>query len=267
MDQQTMLNIMKNSDLYLQETASFERIEVYGASVLNCFAFRRGTDVRSGITISLGNMVNGYPFAINGVQFANSECAYICGAFSDGTPQHLAIQQKLAACTNGYLAKKSIRRPYEGEKRTDWETFNIQWMFYVVWQKCIGNSDFRKLLLSLPHNAVIIEDSTFQNGRTATVWGTKNYELKKRLMQYKKELKAEGGKKAEIKRRLDAKRLGEWSHVGCFVGQNIMGKILMLCRDALLSGTEPAIDFGLLRSARINLLGQELSFNQQLQVA
>lgn len=86
-------------------------------------------------------------------------------------------------------------------------------------------------------------------------------------MQYKKELKAEGGKKAEIKRRLDAKRLGEWSHVGCFVGQNIMGKILMLCRDALLSGTEPNIDYALLQSAHINLLGQELSFNQQLQVA
>lgn len=245
----------------------FERVETYDASTLNCYAFRRGTDMKKGIVISLGNMVNGYPFAMNGVRFANSECAYICGAFSNGTPQHLAIQQKLVVCTNGYLAKKSIRRPYEEEKRADWEAFNIQWMLYVVWQKCIGNSNFRKLLLSLPYNAVIIEDSTFQNGRTATVWGTKNHELKKRLMQYKKELKAQGIKKAEIKRRLDAKRLGAWSNVGCFMGQNIMGKILMLCRDALLSGMEPAIDFDLLRAARIYLLGEELSFNQQLQVA
>jgi hypothetical protein len=116
------------------------------------------------------------------------------------------------------------------------------------------------VLLSLPVDAVIIEDSTFQNGRTATVWGTKNAELKGRLNQLKKELKVKGMSKVAIKRELDARRLGEWANVGLFRGKNVMGKILMACRDALRNGSEPQIDYTLLREKRINLLGHLLIF-------
>ena len=238
----------------------FVREEAYNASSQICYAFRRGTDERNGIVLSLGNMVSGYPFILDGVRFHNSECAYIAGAFSDGTEEHLSLQERLAECANGYMAKKSIRKPYEALKRADWESFNVQWMLYVVWTKCLGNADFRKVLLSLPVDAVIIEDSTFQNGRTATVWGTKNVELKGRLNLLKKELKAKGMTKAAIKRELDAKRLGEWATVGMFRGKNVMGKILMACRDALRNGSEPQIDYTLLREKRINLLGHLLIF-------
>ena len=246
---------------------SFSCVEAYNASTMNCYAFRRGTDTKEGIVLSLGNMVSGYPFEIEGIRFENSECAYIAGAFSQGTPLHLALQLELAVCCNGFMAKKGISKPHEDDKRADWESFNVQWMLYVVWQKCLGNSDFRKLLLSLPEDAVIIEDSTFQAGRTATVWGTRNAELKKRLNAYKKELKAQGMSKAAIKRALDAKRLGEWSTIGEFVGQNVMGKILMMCHKALVEGVEPAIDYTLLRNAHINLLGKEITFNQAIQEA
>ena len=246
---------------------TFCRTEAYDAAVLNCYAFRRGTDERNGIVLSLGNMVSGYPFEIEGIRFENSECAYIAGAFSLGTPQHLALQRQLTVCTNGFMAKKGIRKPHDSEVRADWEAFNVEWMKYVVWQKCLGNSDFRKLLASLPDDAVIIEDSTFQAGRTATVWGTRNVELKKRLNAYKKELKAQGYNKAAIKRECDTKRLGEWSQVGVFVGRNVMGKILMACRRALVNGTEPNIDYALLRNSRINILGTELSFNQYVKAA
>lgn len=238
----------------------FMREEAYNASSQVCYAFRRGTDGRNGLVLSLGNMVSGYPFILDGVRFHNSECAYIAGAFSDGTEEHLSLQERLAECTNGYMAKKSIRKPYEALKRADWESFNVQWMLYVVWTKCLGNADFRKVLLSLPVDAVIIEDSTFQNGRTATVWGTKNAELKGRLNQLKKELKVKGMSKAAIKRELDAKRLGEWANVGLFRGKNVMGKIFMACRDALRNGSEPQIDYTLLREKRINLLGHLLIF-------
>ena len=241
---------------------TFCRTEAYDATVLNCYAFRRGTDERNGIVLALGNMVSGYPFDIEGVRFENSECAYIAGAFSLGTPQHLALQHQLTVCTNGFMAKKGIRKPHESEKRADWEAFNVEWMKYVVWQKCLGNSDFRKLLLSLPNDAIIIEDSTFQVGRTATVWGTRNVELKRRLNAYKKELKAQGMCKAAIKREQDRVRLGEWSTIGVFRGQNLMGKILMTCKHALEQGTEPPIDYVLLQEAHINLLGRELTFNQ-----
>ena len=157
---------------------TFCRTEAYDAAVLNCYAFRRGTDVRNGIVLSLGNMVSGYPFEIEGIHFHNSECAYIAGAFSYGTDAHIAIQRQLVVCNNGYAAKKSIRKPHDSEKRSDWERFNVQWMLYVVWQKCLSNEAFRNLLLSLPKDSVIIEDSTFQRGSTATVWGTRNDELK-----------------------------------------------------------------------------------------
>ena len=242
-------------------------VEAYDASTLNCYAFRRGTDERNGIVLSLGNMVSGCPFEIEGISFENSECAYIAGAFSLGTPQHLALQRQLTVCTNGFMAKKGIRKPHDSEVRADWEVFNVEWMKYVVWQKCLGNSDFRKLLVSLPDDAVIIEDSTFQAGRTATVWGTRNIELKKRLNAYKKELKAQGYNKAAIKRECDTKRLGEWSQVGVFVGRNVMGKILMACRRALVNGTEPNIDYALLRNSHINILGTELPFNQYVKAA
>ena len=157
------------------------REEAYDASSLNCFAFRHGYDVRQGLSLSLGNMVRGFDFDLQGIHFHNSECAYIAGAFSYGTDAHLAIQRQLVVCDNGYAAKKSIRKPHDSEKRSDWERFNVQWMLYVVWQKCLSNGAFRNLLLSFPEDAVIIEDSTFQRGSTATVWGTRNDELKKRL--------------------------------------------------------------------------------------
>lgn len=243
------------------------REEAYDASSLNCFAFRHGYDVRQGLSLSLGNMVRGFGFDLQGIHFHNSECAYIAGAFSDGTDAHLAIQRQLVVCDNGYAAKKSIRKPYESLKRSDWERFNKQWMLYVVWQKCLGNGAFRNLLLSFPEDAVIIEDSTFQRGSTATVWGTRNDELKKRLNDLRKELKAQGMCKAAIKREQDKMRLGEWATIGVFKGQNLMGKILMTCKQALEQGAEPPIDYALLQDAHINLLGRELTFNQYVKAA
>lgn len=243
------------------------REEAYEASSLNCFAFRHGYDVRQGLSLSLGNMVRGFGFDLQGIHFHNSECAYIAGAFSYGTDAHLAIQRQLVVCNNGYAAKKTIRKPHDNEKRADWETFNVEWMKYVVWQKCLGNEDFRGLLLSFPKNAVIIEDCTFQKGSTATVWGTRNDDLKKRLNHLRKELKAQGMCKAAIKREQDRMRLGEWATVGQFVGQNLMGKILMVCKEALEYGSEPSIDYALLKSKHINILGTELSFIQYVKAA
>ena len=243
------------------------REEAYEASSLNSFAFRHGYDVRQGLSLSLGNMVRGFGFDLQGIHFHNSECAYIAGAFSYGTDAHLAIQRQLVVCDNGYAAKKSIRKPYESLKRSDWERFNVQWMLYVVWQKCLGNGAFRNLLLSFPEDAVIIEDSTFQRGSTATVWGTRNDELKKRLNDLRKELKAQGMCKAAIKREQDKMRLGEWATIGVFKGQNLMGKILMTCKQALEQGAEPPIDYALLQEAHINLLGRELTFNQYVKAA
>lgn len=256
---QTRGNDSCTSDIF--SDIILDRVEHYDASQQDCYAFRRGTDVREGKSLALGNMVNGFPFTLHGVEFANSECAYICGAFSDGSEAHTNLQRELAQCFNGYLAKKAIRRPHDNEKRADWEAFNIQWMLYVVWHKVLCNSDFQKVLLAIPEDAVIIEDSTFQNGPTATVWGTRNKTLKSNLLTIKKSLVAEGNSKAEIQRRLDSYRLEDGSKEGVFEGKNLMGKILMLCARALRNGVVPPIDFELLRAANINLFGKVLDFN------
>ena len=84
--------------------------EVYDASTLDCYAFRRGGDVRRGLSLALGNMVAGFGFDLQGVHFHNSECAYIAGMFSLDTPEHTAIVRQLVACDDGWEAKKKIRR-------------------------------------------------------------------------------------------------------------------------------------------------------------
>lgn len=238
--------------------------EAYDASLIECCAFCRGTDVWRGIELSVGNMVSGYPFEIEGVRFHNSESAYIAAAFSLGTDEHLALQRELVDCRNGFLAKKAIRRPNTHLMRSDWEEFNVAWMQYVVWCKCMGNSDFARKLTSIPREVVIIENSTFQNGSTATFWGTRNDELKRLTLDFKSELRAQGLRKAAVKREVDARRLGEWSTVGVFRGKNVMGKILMACREALLTGVPPVIDYDCLKAAHITLLDKHLHFAEAI---
>ena len=106
------------------------------------------------------------------------------------------------------------------------------------------------------------EDVSTRPGATAVVWGCKNAVLAERLKNRKKDLKSQGLSKAEIDRRLDEFRLGAGSHEGVFVGQNVMGKVLMVCRDALRAGTPPAIDLVTLRNARINFFGTVLPFRE-----
>lgn len=253
---------MKTKNSPIPNSIILDRVEAYDASTLNCYAFRHGTDSIEGHAIAVGNMVSGFPFALEGVTFQNSECAYIAGMFSDDSENHLELQEALQVETNGFMAKKKIRRFNEDKKRADWEEFNVQWMLYCVWCKVVSNSDFRDMLLAIPSDAVIIEDSTFQKGATAAVWGTKNTTQRRLVADYKKQLEVDGHNKASIKRACDEKRLGEWRKQGVFVGKNLMGKILMICRDAVLRGTTPDIDLELLRSKKIFLLGKLLTFDK-----
>ena len=55
--------------------SSFSNVEAYNASTLNCFAFRHGYDVRQGLSLSLGNMVRGFDFDLQGIHFQqNQQC-------------------------------------------------------------------------------------------------------------------------------------------------------------------------------------------------
>lgn len=240
------------------------RTEMYDASKLNCWPFCKATDVRDGITLSLGNLCRGYSFTLNGHIFHTSEAAYLCGEFSSHTALNEAIQRDLQAEQNAFLAKKVIKRRNAEHIRQDWEDVRLQWMLYVVWNKCVGNADFRNLLLAIPDDAVIIEDSTANHGETSLIWGAKNKELRQVRRQKKKELCAlyPTMKKKDLNL-LISEECGKITDVGCFVGENNMGKILMMCKIALQHNTVPTIDYELLRTKKIYLFGKLLTFDKE----
>ena len=235
-----------------------DRIDTYDCSQVDVWAFRKADDERDGIINSLGNMAPGYGFEMDGQHFYGSEQAYICGLFSHNDPKHIEIQQALVDDHGGFHSKKKIRQDNKAYGRDDWETFNIEWMKYVVWQKVQGNEDFRKLLLSVPKDAYIVENSTHQTGPTASIWGAKNKELeeaRERAAKYQKLTSTERVTKKE------EQNIGNTlNYIGQFQGKNLMGKILKLCQLALLEGKELDIDYGLLRSKNIYLLGKLLTF-------
>ena len=115
------------------------------------------------------------------MKFNQSEGAYISGMFSDNTPEHIAVQQELAVAKSGMDAKKDIRHRYHSIARKDWYGFNVEWMVYCVWRKCKGSKKFRDLLLAIPREAIIIEDTSFQPKRpndTAAFWGVQKRRYK-----------------------------------------------------------------------------------------
>lgn len=252
-----------------QETETFEiilgRVEHINASHYNCLSFAKASDMANGINVRLSNMAGGYPFPFGGVTWRDSETLYLCGEFSDSSEKHLSVQEDMQRQTSGFAAKRFIKKRNSNLIRQDFADFRIQWMLYVVWQKCMGNADFANLLLKLPHDAIIIEDTTKQHGDTKEVWGCTNTELAIRRAELKKKVtrqaKSDNPKisKAALKRLVNME-ICKVNSFGVFVGQNNLGKILMICRDCLIQGVEPPIDYNLLETKDIHILGKRISF-------
>lgn len=227
------------------------------ASELPVWCFKKVTDIVEGIEMRLSNMAGGYPFEFAGVNWASSEQLYLCGEFDDK-----AIQQELLSVTSGYAAKRFIKAKYKKQVREDFPTFRLQWMLFVVWQKCLGNANFRAKLLSIPDGVILVEETTLDTGGTAQIWGCKNPEL----IAYRKELADRITRWSDAnltKTALDNKINIETNavrNIGTFVGQNNIGKILMICRRCLIEGIEPPIDRVHLNSANITILGNHLTF-------
>lgn len=242
------------------EGIDFFRSEQYDASSIKTWSFRKSEDERDGQPNDLGNMCSGYPFMLDGEMFFNSEAAYICGMFSSDTEEHISIQRELQAEPVGYNAKKIIRRAHENEKRKDWNTFNVQWMLYVVWQKC-KTETFAKQLKSKPKNTMIIENSTHQSGETSVFWGMANRELEdcRAVIESEVEIKNPyaAAKIVDCQKMIERNKI---NNIGIWSGVNCMGKILTVCKWCLDNGTEPPIDYELLRSKQIHLFGKLLTF-------
>lgn len=235
------------------------REENYDATKLNCWDFCKGTDIREGINMKFGNMLTDFPFEVNGVKFKCSEMLYLCGQYSDGSKTHSQIQKMICECNNGFAAKKFIRNKYIDSVRKDFNDFRIQWMFWVVWQKVIGNEDFKNLLLSVPDDAIIIENSSWQTSTTATIWGCKNMELRRIRQNVKLEIEniSTHMTKKDVEH-LVSVETNKVNQVGVFTGQNNLGKILMLCREAIKNNITPKIDYNLLSKYDIFLMNKRL---------
>ena len=244
---------------------SLGRVEKYDATQVHCCSFAKASDIADGIKVRFSNMAGGYPFSFLGITWKDSETLYLCGEFSDASDKHLSVQKEMQRQTSGFAAKRFVKKRNKANIRQDFADFRIQWMLYVVWQKCMGNADFANLLLQLPHDAIIIEDTTKQQGDTREVWGCTNTELAIRRAELKKKVtrqaKTDNPKisKAALKRLVNME-ICKVNSFGVFVGQNNLGKILMICRDCLSCGMEPQIDYALLESKDIHILGKRISF-------
>lgn len=236
--------------------ASLGREERLVASELPVWCFKKVTDIVEGIEMRLSNMAGGYPFEFAGVNWASSEQLYLCGEFTDE-----AIQRDFLSVTSGYAAKRFIKAKYKKQVREDFPTFRLQWMLFVVWQKCLGNADFRAKLLSLPEGVILVEETTLDTGGTAQIWGCSNRELveaRKAVAQSITEKHTDLTKKnLDFLINVETNAI---RNVGIFRGQNNIGKILMICRDCIKRGIEPDIDLDLLRSKNIFILGKQLTF-------
>ena len=254
-----------------QKADTFEiilgRVEHINASHFNCLSFAKASDMVNGINVRLSNMAGGYPFSFGGVTWRDSETLYLCGEFSDSSDKHLSIQEEMHRQTSGFAAKRFVKNKYKRFIRSDFSTFRIQWMLFVVWMKCKGNAAFANMLLQLPHDVIIIEDTTKQHGDTKEVWGCTNTELAIRRAEVKKETIKQAKadypniSKAALKRLVNIETY-KVNGIGTFVGQNNLGKILMICRDCLMQCVEPPINYALLESKDIHILGKRISFTK-----
>lgn len=196
-------------------TAYFNR-EVTLPLSANILQYSRPSDEQDGLPVGkLGNQAEGFPFEFQRQTWASSEILYLLGEWSN--PDQTAIQEDIVSAKSAYVARRFKYAKYAKQKRTDFDTFRFHWMLYVVWQKCTGNQDFARLLLSMPDNAYI----------------------------------------AEVEKRDALWALVRNEEAGLYRGKNAMGKILMLCKYCLSHGTTPAIDIELLNDSNIFILGQK----------
>ena len=130
------IKLPKQNNITLEDI-TLDHWEEYDATQMQIMSFRHHYDIVNGAQFNVGNMCAGYPFTLHGITFQNSEAAYIAGIYSHNNPEHIRLQKTLIAINDGYKAKKEYRHSrYDHVKREDWESFNIEWMKYVVWQKC-----------------------------------------------------------------------------------------------------------------------------------
>ena len=247
---------------------SFRQTHEYNTQKQECWSFNSGKDIRNGINLQLGNMVNGFGVNVLGIDFLNSEIPYQLAIFKNNEEsinvQKEIVDPKNPTFSNGlamkrvYIYGKDYAR-YRRDK--DFElgdkSWCFEWMKWVVWEKVKQNKGFADLLVAIPQNAIIIEQA---QRKSRTLWGAWNDELLKarKIVITAAELE---GKTAKAINNMVYKvnNLGVWK------GENTMGQILTMCKLALNEGVNLPIDEQLLNDAEICWFGQVLHFTKDAQ--
>ena len=201
-----------------------------------------------------------------GEHFLHSESAYIVGLFSNNTQDHINIQRQLQYEKSPNDAKFKVRSKFvkQGYSRADWDEFKAEWMLYVVWQKCISNSEFAQLLRYIPQDVIIIENTTNQGTGSSLFWGAQNKDIEDAHDCIEREVELSnlemGTKELNKLKSIERNKL---NNIGVWKGINCLGKCLNICKYCLDTGTTPPIDYNLLRSKQIYLFGKLLTFDNE----
>ena len=235
--------------------------EDYDCTKINVWSYRKGGDCRDGVSLKFGNMCNGFPFTLGGLNFANSECAYIAGVYASNDPDSIRIQRMISEENNGQICKRRYRldSEYTRFSREDFYEYNVQYMMLVVWKKATLSKSFGDLLRNIPVDAHVVENTTLHKGSTAVFWGAKNKELMAAREVVENEIEKSGQYRYKYQRE-EAKMFAANSinDIGHFVGKNVMGKIIKLCSLSLIYNAIPPIDFDLLRRKELYFCGRPL---------
>ena len=248
----------------LVESINLLKEESYDCTKINVWSYRSSKDIRQNLNIKLGNMCNGFPFEIiKGVTVFNSECAYIAGAYAKSDDKSIEIQKAILEERNGMKCKRIYRNRKDivCHMRTDFFDYNVQLMAWILWVKSFKNKDFGNLLKSIPLDAHLVENTSKHKGKTATFWGAKNQMLMKARSEAEDKVLKKGGFKN--KAALDHAQMlaaNAVNDIGRFEGVNCMGKIIKLMSLSLIYDQEPPIDYDLLESKRLFMLGQPIVF-------
>ena len=228
--------------------------EEYDATRQNCWSFKVADDVRDGKSLALGNQIS-IPYDAFGFHFYTNENAYLAGQFGLNDEFYIKIQKEILEEPNGYKAKKSVRNRYEDYIRKDWMEIRADWMLFCLWNKCNSSNEFREMLLAIPTTAILIEQGTTEN--TGGFWGCHNTELNEARDVIERYVRATTTKKVNEAVIVETNKI---NCIGTFKGVNCMGKCLNLCKMALETGTEPPIDYSLLKAKQMFFLGKQVQF-------
>lgn len=194
-------------------------VEVIDPTTQPIICYSRPSDMCGDLPAGkLGNQAGGFPFEALGHTWPSSEHLYLLGYWSGPEAKNVAIQQDVLSAKSGYAAKRFKKNKHIKHTRPDFKEWRHEWMLWVLWQKCLYNEEFRKLLLST-NNAYIVE--VVKKDPVWAAWYDEN---------------------------------------GKLVGANGMGKILMICRQGLLTGRKPSINEDFLNKVGIWILGKRVQF-------